>query len=165
MVNSVALEDQSNRRWMKVLDQVEQAHQMKDQLQEIIEWLDGRADQNVLIHCASGISRSATLVIALMISRKRISVIEAYQKVVDKRPMITPNNGFFRVLQEHQDQVLGLSYDEARRESETFQYNVFQLVSQLDFAGVTAEKAKVFLIKYGDISKAANYLLEDSGLY
>ncbi len=36
-------------------------------------------------------------------------------------------------------------------------------MSQLDFAGVTEEKATAFLKKYKDPSVAASYLIEDAG--
>ncbi len=56
-----------------------------------------------------------------------------------------------------------MEIDEDRREKEIFQYNVFQLTTQLEFAGVTESKAKEFLIKYKDVATAASYLIEDAG--
>ena len=94
---------------------------------------------------------------------KNISLLSAYQQVRDVRPVICPNNGFFKVLQEYQDELLNLELDEERRDNEIFQYTVFQLMSQLDFAGVTEEKATTFLKKYKDPSVAASYLIEDAG--
>ncbi len=76
---------------------------MRQKLPEAIAWLEERQDVNTLVHCAAGVSRSATIVIALFMKRKQISLLAAYQKVIDVRPFINPNNGFFEVLQEYQD--------------------------------------------------------------
>ena len=75
MINSVACD---NKLWVKVLDQVESAHQMKEQLPHAIKWLEEQRGQNILIHCASGVSRSATVAIAFMMKQKNISLLTAY---------------------------------------------------------------------------------------
>lgn len=47
----------------------------------------------------AGVSRSATLVIAYMMKRYRLSLKEAEQLVRSKRPFINPNPGFMKQLQ------------------------------------------------------------------
>ncbi|CAK63820.1 unnamed protein product (macronuclear) [Paramecium tetraurelia] len=54
---------------------------------------------NVLIHCAAGISRSATFVIAYLIMKKGMSYKQAFNHVKSRRPMIRPNPGFITVLE------------------------------------------------------------------
>lgn len=53
----------------------------------------------VLVHCAAGVSRSATLVIAYLMKRKGMPFLEAYSFVKERRPIIRPNEGFLIKLQ------------------------------------------------------------------
>ncbi|XP_075390600.1 dual specificity protein phosphatase 13B [Tenrec ecaudatus] len=52
----------------------------------------------VLVHCAMGVSRSATLVLAFLMIYEKMSLVEAI-KVVQARRDICPNTGFLRQLQ------------------------------------------------------------------
>ncbi|XP_059090927.1 dual specificity protein phosphatase 3-like [Tigriopus californicus] len=60
----------------------------------------------VLVHCVQGISRSATVVLAFLIMRKKLSLKEAIDVVRSKR-FIGPNEGFTEQLIELNDQVHG----------------------------------------------------------
>ncbi len=62
---------------------------------------DSEAAGNVLVHCASGISRSASTIIAYLICRTkgRISFDEALVLVRQNRPSANPNIGFRRQLE------------------------------------------------------------------
>lgn len=51
----------------------------------------------VYVHCQQGISRSATLIIAYLMSKRGMSAIEAVRAVRRKR-QIFPNDGFFEQL-------------------------------------------------------------------
>ena len=62
----------------------------------------------VLVHCSSGISRSSTIVIAYLMKHRKLSLESAYDKVFRSRPIIVPNDGFFRALQRFQTQLLGI---------------------------------------------------------
>ena len=53
----------------------------------------------VLVHCASGMSRSAAVLIGFLIARRGRSLRDAYAEVRSVRPMIIPNPGFFAQLQ------------------------------------------------------------------
>ncbi|XP_058527181.1 dual specificity protein phosphatase 13 isoform X2 [Ochotona princeps] len=52
----------------------------------------------VLVHCAMGVSRSATLVLAFLMICENLTLVEAIQKVQAHRD-ICPNSGFLRQLQ------------------------------------------------------------------
>lgn len=52
----------------------------------------------VLVHCAMGISRSATLVLAFLMIYENMTLVEAIQTVQAHRN-ICPNSGFLRQLQ------------------------------------------------------------------
>ncbi|XP_029371945.1 dual specificity protein phosphatase 26 [Echeneis naucrates] len=51
----------------------------------------------VLVHCTVGVSRSATLVLAYLMIRHNLTLVEAIKKVKDHRGVI-PNRGFLRQL-------------------------------------------------------------------
>ncbi|ROL54037.1 Dual specificity protein phosphatase 26 [Anabarilius grahami] len=51
----------------------------------------------VLVHCAVGVSRSATLVLAYLMIRQNMTLVEAIKTVKDHRG-VTPNRGFLRQL-------------------------------------------------------------------
>jgi protein-tyrosine phosphatase len=55
--------------------------------------------KNVMVHCAAGISRSATLVIAYLMIENGWTMREAYNYVKNKRHIIEPNIGFMKQLQ------------------------------------------------------------------
>lgn len=59
----------------------------------------------VLVHCAAGISRSATLVIAWLMFRQGLSLDEALSFVRKRRPIVRPNLGFMRQLQIWETQI------------------------------------------------------------
>lgn len=63
----------------------------------------------VLVHCAAGISRSASLIIAYLVKHERLSLATAYDHVHTARPIIRPNNHFFEQLIEFEREVLGCS--------------------------------------------------------
>lgn len=58
-----------------------------------------RDDAKVFVHCEVGVSRSATLVIALLMHRHRKRFFETYQAVRAKRAEVLPNIGFASQLQ------------------------------------------------------------------
>ena len=60
-----------------------------------------RAEQQgagALVHCAAGVSRSSTLVIAHLMLARRMSLEQAYRLVKQRRSVICPNSGFARQL-------------------------------------------------------------------
>ena len=66
----------------------------------VIRVLDKAKDEGkqVLVHCAAGVSRSPTLVIAYMMWSKKMSRKEAYEYVSARRPIIDPNEHFMDQL-------------------------------------------------------------------
>lgn len=63
-----------------------------------------RSGGRVLVHCGEGISRSATLVLAYLMIKRRMTAQEAVQQV-SRRRSIFPNIGFLRQLCELNDQL------------------------------------------------------------
>jgi protein-tyrosine phosphatase len=60
---------------------------------------DDHSPAKVLVHCEVGVSRSATLAIALLMTQQRRRFFDAYRDVRTKRPEILPNIGFASQLQ------------------------------------------------------------------
>lgn len=55
---------------------------------------DGLRRGSVLVHCAAGVSRSATIVIAYLMRTKGMGFQEAMNFVKKRRGVICPNYGF-----------------------------------------------------------------------
>ena len=62
-------------------------------LKEGFEFIDSSKD-NIYVHCAMGISRSASVVIAYIMYKNKRKYNEAYDFVHSKRNAISPNTGF-----------------------------------------------------------------------
>ena len=76
---------------------------------ECLKFIKG--DEKVLVHCAAGASRSATIVIAYMMWNKQKSYEEASKIVRDKRPIVYPNTGFREQLKIFEKLLIENKYD------------------------------------------------------
>ncbi|KAK3739731.1 hypothetical protein QZH41_016178, partial [Actinostola sp. cb2023] len=56
----------------------------------------------VLVHCMAGVSRSATLVIAYLMKYHKMTMKDSYELVKKKRPIISPNPGFWNHLMDYE---------------------------------------------------------------
>ncbi|XP_053548115.1 dual specificity phosphatase 29 [Bombina bombina] len=75
------------------------------------------SDNKVLVHCAMGRSRSASLVLAYLMIYKQMTVVDAITQVLKHR-CILPNRGFLKQLREL-DIQLALERREARSKEKT----------------------------------------------
>jgi protein-tyrosine phosphatase len=55
-------------------------------------------DGNILVHCARGRSRSATIVLYYLMKKYNISLINAFDFLKDKRPIVNPCLDYIRLL-------------------------------------------------------------------
>jgi len=76
---------------------------------EAVEFIDTAlaTGSSVLVHCARGVSRSATIVLAFLIAKKRLCLRDAFRFLMLQRPVIGPNAGFVEQLAEWEEELLG----------------------------------------------------------
>jgi predicted protein tyrosine phosphatase len=151
----------------QVEDSVDAELSMASSLAPAIEhiYAEIAAGHTVLVHCQSGISRSATAAIAYLMACRGYDLMAAYSRVFEKRPCINPNDGFFRALQQYECSTLGIEKDAAQRRADEQEYHAHQLASQLAFASVTLAHARRALYQArGDAAAAASELLETAGM-
>ncbi|GAO48472.1 phosphatases II [Saitoella complicata NRRL Y-17804] len=60
--------------------------------------LEASPTNKVMIHCVAGVSRSATLLAAYLMSTLKIGLDDALRMMREKRPQVEPNPGFMRQL-------------------------------------------------------------------
>ena len=76
---------------------------------ECLLFIDGY--DKVFVHCAAGMSRSPTIVIAYLMWKKKLSLNDAIKFVKNKRPDISPNLNFMRQLQTFQELLIKKDYN------------------------------------------------------
>lgn len=61
----------------------------------------------VLVHCMAGASRSPTLCLAYLMKYHGMRLRDAFRYLKSRRPVVHPNNGFFRQLIDYEVQIFG----------------------------------------------------------
>ena len=149
----------------QVEDSVDAEHNMSSNLAPAIERIASEivAGWTVLVHCQSGISRSATAAIGYLMSEVGHDgrlLMEAYAHVRAQRPCVNPNDGFFRALQQHEMTTLGRVKTATQQRADEQEYHAHQITSQLAWANVTLAQARRALrAAGGDAAAAASELL------
>uniref|UniRef100_A0A3B3VST1 Dual specificity protein phosphatase 18-like n=1 Tax=Poecilia latipinna TaxID=48699 RepID=A0A3B3VST1_9TELE len=81
------------------------------QLGQYFDPVTERIQQNqagsTLVHCTAGRSRSAALVMAYLMRSEGLSLRQAHELVLECRPFIRPNAGFWRQLMEYERELSG----------------------------------------------------------
>ncbi|KAM9820286.1 dual specificity protein phosphatase 14 [Neosynchiropus ocellatus] len=72
---------------------------------------------STLVHCSAGRSRSASLVIAHLMRCEGLSLSQAHKWVLERRPFIRPNAGFWRQLMVLEKSLFGTSSVQMTRTS------------------------------------------------
>ena len=60
-----------------------------------------------LVHCVAGVSRSASLCMAYLMKYQRMTLDQAYYHTKKRRPVIHPNQGFWKQLIEYERRLFG----------------------------------------------------------
>ena len=70
---------------------------------ETYRFIKEAKEQNgsILVHCKIGVSRSASCVIAYLMKEYKLHIRQALEKVREQRPIVDPNEGFLRQLEEY----------------------------------------------------------------
>ena len=67
----------------------------------------GAAGSVVLVHCAGGVSRSASIVLFFLIAKKGMSLAGAWRMGREAREVIGPNAAFFNILLDAERELTG----------------------------------------------------------
>jgi len=92
----------------KRLPATDNAHQnLKQYFNDAFLFIEEAARMNgkVLIHCQAGVSRSATLVIAYLMKRTSLNMVDAHKLVKCKRNIVAPNFNFMGQLLEFENSI------------------------------------------------------------
>ena len=76
---------------------------------ECFSFIEG--SDKVFVHCAAGMSRSPTIVIAYIMWKKKISLIDAFNFVRNKRRFISPNDNFMNQLKIFEELLIKNNYN------------------------------------------------------
>ncbi|XP_023249894.1 dual specificity protein phosphatase 18-like [Seriola lalandi dorsalis] len=60
-----------------------------------------------LVHCNAGVSRSASLCMAYLMKHRGVTLLEAHRGVRTCRPIVRPNNGFWKQLIRYEMELRG----------------------------------------------------------
>eukprot|EP01016_Furgasonia_blochmanni_P009008 TRINITY_DN13727_c0_g1_i1.p1 TRINITY_DN13727_c0_g1~~TRINITY_DN13727_c0_g1_i1.p1 ORF type:complete len:163 (+),score=34.93 TRINITY_DN13727_c0_g1_i1:96-584(+) len=78
-------------------------YNMSQHFEECISFIKSALENgNVLVHCAAGISRSASIIVAFLIKEKEMTTEEALAFVRTKREIACPNLGFMEQLRKYE---------------------------------------------------------------
>lgn len=59
----------------------------------------------VIVHCYAGISRSSSIILAYLMSEKKMSLINAHTYLKSKRRIIEPNDEFWSMLEDYESEL------------------------------------------------------------
>uniref|UniRef100_A0A3B3HH72 Protein-tyrosine-phosphatase n=1 Tax=Oryzias latipes TaxID=8090 RepID=A0A3B3HH72_ORYLA len=82
---------------------------LKDHFDQVAERIQQNRTGSTLVHCTAGRSRSPTLVMAYLMRCEGLSLCQAHEQVLEQRPFIRPNCGFWRQLMEYELVLFGRS--------------------------------------------------------
>ncbi|XP_024132691.1 dual specificity protein phosphatase 18 isoform X2 [Oryzias melastigma] len=80
---------------------------LKDHFEQVAERIQHNRAGSTLVHCTAGRSRSPALVMAYLMRSEGLSLCQAHQLVLEQRPFIRPNSGFWRQLMEYELVLFG----------------------------------------------------------
>ena len=102
-----------SREKMKIVESLDDdpssAITLKSLLRDCVDWIDNalREDKSsrVLVFCTAGRSRSASVLLAYLMIKRKMILLDAMELIKEKRPWIQPNAGFVSVLMELENEL------------------------------------------------------------
>ena len=87
-------------------------YNMRNDFEKAFQFIDDalRTKGKIIINCARGISRSATIVIAYLMYRYNLRLSDAYMLLLRLRPQIRPNSNFRRQLELFEQELIYTRY-------------------------------------------------------
>ncbi len=76
---------------------------------ECISFIEGK--DKIFVHCAAGMSRSPTIVIAYIMWKRKLRLNEAIKFVKEKRSIISPNDNFMNQLKIFEELLIKNDYN------------------------------------------------------
>ena len=71
--------------------------------EETYNWMDSRMEKgNIFVHCAAGVSRSTSTIIAYLIRKFGWDFEHSLAYIKEKRKIVCPNDGFRKQLKEYE---------------------------------------------------------------
>ena len=89
--------------FITVTDDDKSTASLFQQLEQACDFIDAgkqQTDFKILIHCVAGVSRSATVILYYLLTRRNqeLSLAQLLQYMREKRPIVSPNPSFMRAL-------------------------------------------------------------------
>ena len=96
----IAKEDFPNIEWHRLVIDDDEDERISEYFFSVHKIISNALthNKNIIVHCAAGMSRSPTLVIAYFMIENRWSYEEAINFVRKRRPIVEPNIGFVKQL-------------------------------------------------------------------
>ncbi|KAM9318946.1 dual specificity protein phosphatase 14 [Pholidichthys leucotaenia] len=73
----------------------------------VAEKIQQNQSGSTLVHCTAGRSRSPSLIMAYLMRSEGLSLRRAHELVLERRPSIRPNSGFWRQLMDYERSLFG----------------------------------------------------------
>ncbi|CAD8077261.1 unnamed protein product [Paramecium sonneborni] len=127
------------------------------------DWIErGFNIGGVLVHCMAGISRSAAIVIAYLIEKKKMTYYQAFTFVKSKRPQINPNKGFTNQLMSYTTKIAQPPIPKSQRANhfqqtqDQFETNYYAPVNRKSSAGLISQNTNFYKSITKSMSQSKN---------
>lgn len=82
-----------------------------DVLNECFEFIDQarESQENILVHCRGGVNRSATIVLAYLMKREKMTLKQAWDHLRERRPTVQPVVDYMKQLRKFEEVLYGFT--------------------------------------------------------